>query len=130
MDDRARRKRALELWLDGQLDDGAIAAAVGVEESSGGAAEVARWREEEGWEGIRELLRIRMAAERDAQASGADARLVQIAAVIESFATKLLARGMTALKPSDLKTLAGTLEIVQKIRRAADISDRSRRISQ
>jgi hypothetical protein len=108
------RRSARRLWLTGRYSDEEVAAQLGIPR----ADTIRDWRFQEGWAGlarditdvIQDEVKVRVRAERGAF----DTKYDQLGQVLESRAVRALSD--PSLPPRDLKAIAGTLAVAQKIR--------------
>lgn len=115
------RREARRLWLTGRMTDAEVAERLGITR----ADTIRDWRHQEGWVGLADdishVLNDEVKARVAAQLGAFRTKYDQIGQAIESMAI----RGMKApgLSPRDLKALAGTLVLTQRMRDKALAAD-------
>jgi transposase-like protein len=111
------RREARRLWLTGRYTDAEVAAKLGIPRPD----TIRDWRHEEGWaplaNDIAEVLRSETKAAIVAQHGEFRTKYDQLGKALESRAIRGL--NNPALTPRDLKAIAGTLAVAQRIREKA-----------
>jgi transposase-like protein len=111
------RRSARRLWLTGRYSDEQIATQLGIPR----ADTIRDWRHQEGWQGLaRDIAGViddEVKAGIRAQRGAFDSKYDQLGKALESRAIRGL--NNPALSPRDLKAIAGTLAVAQKIREKA-----------
>jgi transposase-like protein len=111
------RREARRLWLTGRYTDAEVASKLGIPR----ADTIRDWRHEEGWaplaDDIGKVLQSETKAAVAAQHGEFRTKYDQLGKALESRAIRGL--NNPALSPRDLKAIAGTLALTQKIREKA-----------